>query len=107
MYELVLIIRPPCASYVAHTPEVYRCIRDFHLPLSSCYHCGSNSISERIVNSELFVFSMLASLASVFKTVVLIAIELHQYSSYCGIFGYCIRLLKFETFPSLPINISV
>ena len=54
------------------------------------------------IDTNLFVFSMLGSLTSVFKTVVLIAIELHQYSTYCGVSGYCIRVLKFESFPSLP-----
>lgn len=54
------------------------------------------------INTNLFVFSMLGSLFAIFKTVVLIAIELHQYSSYCSVLGYCIRLLKFETFPILP-----
>ena len=52
------------------------------------------------IDTKLYFFAMAASLFSMLKTVILVFIELHQYN--CNALGYCIRLVKFETFPSLP-----
>lgn len=64
------------------------------------------------INTNLFLVSVVASLFSLLKTLALVTIELHQYS--CSLTGhtthyflflasfpkYCLKLVKFETFPS-------
>ena len=52
------------------------------------------------IDTPLFLISMSASLFSVFKTIALIAIELHQYG--CSLLAYVLALIRFEPFPSLP-----
>ena len=51
-------------------------------------------------NTNLFLVSISGSLTSMLKTVALIVIELHRYN--CTVSSYCLRLVKFDTFPSLP-----
>ena len=65
------------------------------------------------INTNLFLVSMIASLFSILKTVALVAIELHQYGCslmgyttqyylfWVTLRGYCMKLVKFESFPSI------
>lgn len=79
---------------------------------SRLYLMGNDPNDVRVyINTNLFVVSITASLFSVLKTVVLIAIELHQYGcslvgstaqSYLfkdAFRGYSVKLVKFEAFP--------
>ena len=52
------------------------------------------------IDTNLFLVSMVGSLFSILKTVALIAIEVHQYQ--CSLLEYFIKLVKFETFHSVP-----
>lgn len=63
------------------------------------------------IDTNLFLVSVIGSLFSILKTMALVTIELHKYScsltghtSYFSFFtscpSYCLKLLKFETFPS-------
>ena len=49
------------------------------------------------INTNLFLFSIFGSLFSMYKTVALVVLELHQCS--CSALGYCTRLVNFEVFP--------
>ena len=48
------------------------------------------------IDTTLFVVSMIGSLFSVLKTVLLIMVEWPQ--SSCSFFAYCVKLIKFEAF---------
>lgn len=48
------------------------------------------------IDTRLFLVSIIASLFSVFKTIVLIAIELYRYG--CSFLVYCFTLAQFHTF---------
>ncbi|KAL3133112.1 hypothetical protein ABBQ38_007011 [Trebouxia sp. C0009 RCD-2024] len=64
------------------------------------------------INTNLFLVSEMGSLFSILNTVALVAVELHQYG--CSLIGYttqyylfratlrgyCLKLVKFESFPS-------
>ena len=52
------------------------------------------------IDTNLFLVSMVGSLFSILKTVALIAIEIHQYEY--SLLGYCLKLVKFQTFHSMP-----
>ena len=52
------------------------------------------------IDTNLFLVSMVGSLFSILKTVALIAIEVHQYE--CSLLSYCLKLVKFKTFHSIP-----
>ena len=52
------------------------------------------------IDTNLFLVSMVGSLFSILKTVALVAIEVHQYK--CSLLEYFIKLVKFETFHSVP-----
>ena len=52
------------------------------------------------IDTNLFLVSMVGSLFSILKSVTLIAIEIHQYD--CSLACYCLKLVKFETFHSVP-----
>ena len=52
------------------------------------------------IDTKLYLVSMIGSLFSILKTVALISIEVHQYK--CSLLGYCLKLVKFETFQSVP-----
>ena len=52
------------------------------------------------IDTNLYLVSMVGSLFSIFKSVALIAIEVHQYG--CGLLVYCLKLVNFETFHSVP-----
>ena len=78
------------------------------------YLMGNDPNGTRIyINTTLFLVSMIGSLFSVLTTVVFVTIELHQYGRSLTMLGhltriqlfldafkgYCLRLLKFESFP--------
>ena len=52
------------------------------------------------IDTNLFLVSMIGSFFSILKSVGLIAIEVHQYK--CSLLAYCLKLVKFETFHSVP-----
>ena len=52
------------------------------------------------IDTNLFLVSIVGSLFSILKSVALVAIEVHQYE--CSLLGYCSKLVKFETFHSVP-----
>ena len=52
------------------------------------------------VDTNLYLVSMIGSVFSILKSVALIAIEVHQYK--CSLLGYCLKLVKFKTFHSVP-----
>ena len=52
------------------------------------------------IDTNLYLVSMVGSLFSIFKSVALVAIEVHQYG--CSLLGYCVKLANFETFHSVP-----
>lgn len=64
------------------------------------------------INTNLFLVSVIGSLFSIFKTVALVAVELHQYGCsligyptqyylfWATLRGYCMKLVKLESFPS-------
>ena len=52
------------------------------------------------IDTNLYLVSMVGSLFSIFKSVALVAIEVHQYG--CSLLGYCLKLVNFDTFYSNP-----
>ena len=52
------------------------------------------------IDTKLYLVSMVGSLFSIFKSVALVAVEVHQYG--CSLLGYCLKLVNFETFHSVP-----
>ena len=52
------------------------------------------------IDTNLYLVSMVGSLFSIFKSVALIAIEVHQCG--CSLLGYFLKLVNFETFNSVP-----
>ena len=76
------------------------------------YLMGNDPNGTRIyIDTRLFMLSAIGSLFSVLTTVVFIAVELHQYGHSLSGYttrphlfldtftGYCLKLLKFESFP--------
>lgn len=52
------------------------------------------------IDTNLYLVSMVGSLFSIFKSVALISIEVHQYG--CSLLGYCLKLVNFESFHTVP-----
>lgn len=78
---------------------------------SRLYLMGNDPNGVRVyINTNLFLISMVASLSSILKTVILVAVELHQYGcslvayttqSYLfkdALRGYTVKLVKLEAF---------
>ena len=68
---------------------------------SKLYLMGNDPSGVHVyIDTPLFLISISASLCSVFKTIALVAVELHQYG--CSLLAYVLTSIKFEPFPGLP-----
>ena len=68
---------------------------------SKLYLMGNDPNGIRVyIDTNVFLFSMVGSLFAILKSVALIAVEVHEFK--CSLLGYCLKLVKFETFHSVP-----